>query len=453
MNFSALKNYNFDMLTGKTFPVFLYYTIPWVMGLLISSSASLIDGAFLGKYVGSSALAAVNLVIPVTTLVFSIAIMMAVGGSVRAGKYLGEEKPHKANAVFTKTVVSVVVILSFLVAALFIFRAPIIDFLGADENLLPLTKEYFTWIVLFLPFLPVSIALSYFIRVDGKPVFASVGFAFGALINVILDYLLIVEFEYGVKGAAIATGTSHIFILVFLASHFFLKKNKIRLTKQVGEWKEILQASFNGFSEFTNESSIALVTLLFNNVVISQLGAEGVAAFSVINYILFVGLMISYGISDSLHPIISVNLGAEKFERISSFLKTAVLSTFCLGLISIILLHLSPEMILNIFIHESDAKTFEIAMDFVSFFWPAFLFNGINITFSGYFTAMHKPVQSIIASLSRSLIFPVILIIILPKIFNNPGIYSAIPAAEFISFIITLWLFVKFNKIEKSVSA
>ena len=448
---AEIKNDKFNMITGKSLLVFLYYSVPWVIGLLISSSATIVDGAFLGNYVGSKALAAVNLVLPVATFIFSIGIMMAVGGSVRAGKYLGENQPGKTNAVFTKTIVSVVFILSALIILLFSFRIQIINFLGSDESLLSLTTEYFTWTILFSVFLPVGLALSYFIRIDGRPVYVSTGFISGAVLNIILDYLFIVKFGYGIKGAAIATGISHIFIFFYMLIHFISPKGKIRFTKKTGNWIEVLHSAYNGFSEFTNEISIAIVTLVFNNIIITKLGAEGVAAFSVINYILFVGLMISYGISDSLHPIISVNFGAKKFDRIDSFLKTGVFAVFLLGLLSIGFLLVSPEMILNIFINQSSSKTFEITMEFVSYFWPAFLFNGINIIFSGYFTAMHKPFHSVVASLSRSLIFPVIFINLLPLIFNTPGIYSAIPLSEFVSFIITFLLFINFKNKQSKI--
>ena len=205
-------------------------------------------------------------------------------------------------------------------------------------------------------------------------------------------------------------------------------------------WGAVLKAAYNGFSEFANELSIGLITLLFNWVMITRLGVPGVAAFTIINYLLFIGLEVCYGISESLQPTVSKNLGAKQPERISRFMLAAVLSSFTIGLLVSGILLFMPETLISLFLREGEDRTVEIALTFIALFWPAFLFNGMNITLASYFTALHKPLQSASIAVSRSLVLPGLGLLMLPLWFGDKGVYLAIPIAEAITFILAVLL-------------
>ena len=155
--------------------------------------------------------------------------------------------------------------------------------------------------------------------------------------------------------------------------------------------------------------------------------------------------MISFGISDSLQPIISKNFGAKENKRIEEFLKLAFIITGLVGVVMILLLIFIPDTLANIFLEDNNYKTKEIVLSFATFIWVAFLFDGINLVISAYFTAIHKPLHSMIIAVSRSFIFPVFFIFTLPVLFDLNGIFMAIPMAEFFTCIIAVILFKKFS--------
>jgi Na+-driven multidrug efflux pump len=178
---------------------------------------------------------------------------------------------------------------------------------------------------------------------------------------------------------------------------------------------------------------------------IKNFALEGIAAFTVIEYLLFIGIMISFGISDSLQPIISKNFGAKENKRIEEFLKLAFISTSFVGVIMIVLILFIPDTLANIFLEDTNYKTKEIVLNFATFVWIIFLFDGFNLVISAYLTAIHKPLPSMIIALSRSFIFPVFFIFTLPFFFDLNGIFMAIPMAEFFTCIIAVILFKKFS--------
>ncbi|MBT4287824.1 MAG: hypothetical protein HOD92_10840 [Deltaproteobacteria bacterium] len=176
---------------------------------------------------------------------------------------------------------------------------------------------------------------------------------------------------------------------------------------------------------------------------ITQFGVPGVAAFTVINYTIWIGLMVFWGISESSLPLISTNFGARQPERIVAFLKYAFGSTFFTGLVLFFLLFSIPDYLIGLFLQPQEIQSIEIAQDFTIILKWAFLFNGLNIIFSAYFTAMHKPLESTLVAITRSLFLPAMAVMILPVFIGETGIYIAIPLAEILTFVIALYFFYK----------
>ncbi len=432
-----------DVLSGSPLPVFFYYAIPSIFGMVAQSSASVIDAAFLGNYVGTTALAAVNLTVPFWALLGGIEIMFATGGAVICGKYLGQERKVDASVIFTNTLL---VIVSFgLFATLFglLFADQLVLFFGVRDPVLAATAR--TYIIFCLPFeafLMTYLCLAVFIRVDGYPVIASGLLTAAALLNILLDWILIVVFGMGVEGAALATGLSHT-VAAFISIWFFINYSSLKIIWRKERLKEVLTAAYNGFSEFTNDISAGILIFVFNRVMIARMGVEGVAAFTVVTYVLFVGNMISYGVCDAMQPILSKNFGAGNSCRIKFFLGIAGITVFLVGLIFILLIFLVPNLLIDIFLETDNGKTEIIVLGFFAIFWPAFFFNGANLLISEYFTTMHKPLHSSLLAVSRSMAFPLVFLFTLPYFWGDTGIYLSIPLAELCTFIIAisiLWL-------------
>jgi putative MATE family efflux protein len=446
----------FDPITGEVIPVFFHYAIPSVIGMLAATSAGVIDGVFIGNFVGSAALAAVNIAMPAFYLFAAVVFMLAVGGSVMCGKFLGEDNLQAASAIFSKTLYAALVVSGLIVALSLFFLDEVVAMLGANKDLHGMVRDYVEIILWAAPLLIIGLTLDYFVRVDGRPVLASFALVMFAATNIALDWWLIVILGWGIKGAALATALSEGVILLILATHLFNSKCNLKLVSVPRRWRDgwdsVFSAAYNGFSEFANEMSLAVITLLFNWVMITRLGVEGVAAFTIIGYLLMIGIEVCYGISESLQPAVSKNLGARQTRRIVQFTITAVISSFCIGLAVSTLFVLFPEVLISIFLREGEKNTELIALSFIAVFWPAFLFNGVNITLASYFTALHKPLQSAAIAVSRSLVLPGLGLLLLPVWLGDTGIFVAVPVAEALTLVLALGL-VALNRPSKIVAA
>jgi putative MATE family efflux protein len=437
-----------DVIKDKPINIFMHYALPSVLGMLAISSASIIDGLFVGNYVGAEGLAAINMSIPVFSLLFGLGLMLAIGSSVITGKLIGEGDKTSASLMFTKTIIAMVVLSVSLVTILYLNIENILRLFGSTDELLGLATLYLSYLLIFIPFLMVGIVLDYFVKIDNRPGLAFGALLLSALINIVLDWYLIVHLEQGVLGAALATGISQMALILVLLPHFFSKKANIRFVKPIGSWFAIIKAGFNGASEFVNETSVGITTVIFNYIMIKSFGVDGVAAYTVVNYILWISIMVSFGVSDALQPIISKNFGAKKPKRVEAFLKYAFISVALVGMFVSVAVLFLPEQIVDMFLEQKDKNAIEIILIFLAFVWPAFLFNGPNMVISAYFTAMHKPLQSAIIAFSRSLVFPVLFILVLPLIVGDKGIYLAIPFAELFTFVIALIFFKKYAPVK-----
>jgi len=431
-----------DVLEGPVVPTFIRYMIPSLLGLIAMTSASLVDGMFIGNYEGVTALAAVNLIIPVTTLLFGVSMMISIGGSVRGGKYLGEKNTAAASAIFSKTLVFMVAYGLIVISLGLLFEAEIFASLGADKTLFPVMSEYYRIIFPFLFFQFIVIQVYFFIRLDGFPNLAAAALAAGAVVNITLDYLFIAVFGWGLTGAALATGASEVISLAVMLAYFFQPQRKIFFRLRQENWREVFQAAYNGISEFINEVSGALIGFIFNWMLIQRAGVTGVAAITLVNYLLFIGFMSYFAISDAIQVIISQNFGARNPQRIRAFLRTAAIMILAVSLAIVSLLFVGSESLIGLFIDvERDSETLALALEFVSYVWPVFLFAGFTMLISGYLTAVHLPFQSALVASCRSLIMPAGLLILFYMLISDYRFVVAISVAEALSFVLAITLY------------
>ena len=431
-----------DALDGPIVLTFIKYMMPSLLGLIAMTSASLVDGMFIGNYEGVTALAAVNLIIPVTTLLFGVSMMISIGGSVRGGKYLGEKNTAAASAIFSKTLMFMVVYGLLVIALGLIFEDQIFASLGANETLFPVMSEYYRVIFPFLFFQFIAIQIYFFIRLDGFPNLAAAALALGAVVNITLDYVFIAVLSWGLAGAALATGLSQVMTLIVLLVYFSQPQRKIFFGLRQKNWQEVFQAAYNGISEFINEASGAIIGFIFNWMLIQRAGVTGVAAITLVNYLLFIGFMTYFAISDSIQVLISQNFGARNPQRISAFLRTAGIAIAVVSAGIICLLVAGSESLIGLFIDvERDSETLALALEFVYYVWPVFLFAGFTMLISGYLTAVHLPFQSALLALCRSLIMPAGLLILFYMLLSDYRFVTAISVAEAISFVLAVTLY------------
>lgn len=441
-----MQNGQSDITSLKETGLFYKFALPNILSFILMSSAGIVDGIFIGRYAGELSLAAVNISYPVFSFIWGLSMMVMVGGAVSTGKYLGEKNIEKACQIFTKSIITVALITIIITLIILIFAEEIIYLIGGSDKTTPIAVSYIKIILPFVIFTTIGYGLSVFARVDGFPFTASLALIAGAVINIVLDALFIAVFNMGVKGAAYATGISFMAGFIILFIHFMRKRGVLRITLKLNNFSEVIKSSFNGLSEFLNEISVGITMALFNIIMMKYAQEEGVAAFTAINYILWLGNMVNYAAADSLNPLISTNYGAGKFTRIKNFLKTGIIFTVSNGIFIFLLISFFGNTLTSLFIKDTSSAAFIMALEFMSIVKWAFFLSGVNMVFSSYFTAMLRPKESAIIATLRSLILPCTMLLILPVYFGKTGIYSAVPLSELLTFAIAVTLFMLSRK-------
>lgn len=431
-----------SMLDGPVTSTFFRYSIPWTLGFLLMSSAGLVDAVFIGRYAGAAALGGVNVVVPLLSFYFALAIMLAVGGAVRSARYLGEGKPQIASAMFTRSMALLLAISLLLAGGMLLSAERLIVFLGAQGELVEPGLEYLRTLMLFGPVMTCAFGLSHFVRVDQRPGLASLGLTLSAGVNIALDYLFIARWGMGVYGAALASGIGMCGTLAVFAAHFASPRAGLRLVWRGIGWKDTLRALVNGGAECINEVSIGIVMLLLNLIMVEHLGTAGVAAFGVVNYAGWFGLTLAFGFSDSLSPLVSANYGARRPDRVRRFLCVGAATLLGIGVFMFAVFALAPETIADLFL-PGDAQVAAVAVAFMGVYKWAFLCSGLNMGLICYFTGLHRTVQSSGLALLRGLMLPVLCLEILPRLWGVTGIYAAIPVAETLTLGAALFLYVR----------
>lgn len=431
------------VLSGSIVKNFFALFIPSLVGLLSFSSASLVDGIFIGNYVGAEALAAINLLIPFLTLVFGIAYMLAVGGSVRAGKYIGEGRLDLASSTFSKILISIVSFAAITVTLSLIFHDTLYSLLGATDSVRPLMNEYFQIRFPFLILEVIIIVMYYFVRADGFPSFSAFGILTASALNVLFDYIFMAHLEMGMAGAAWATGLAQAFPVCLFMSYFFFKRRRLKFSPKQKQWREVFHASFNGLSEFINETSGSIVAFILNWLLITSVGTSGVAAITIINYLIFVGIMIVYSFSEACQVFVSQNFGAQQMKRIKQFLALAISACLLTSLSLIGILLGFTDQLVGVFLEDETTST--LAVGYVDILWPIFLFNGINICISAYLTGIHAARPSALIAISRGMVLPCLLMYGFYQFGNGMSFLWALPLAEMITFVLAIILLVRFS--------
>lgn len=419
---------------------FLKYLVPSILTMVFLSFYTTIDGFFVSRYAGSDALAGINIVIPITCIIFGTSVMLATGAGAIIGEHLGRKENKKANEIFS-TITLVLMIFSIIFSVVgIVFLKPIAIFLGASERLMEHVLPYA--FVIFAGTIPMAFKLffEYLVRTDGNSKVGLKMSLIGLIFNVILDYLFVAVFKLGTFGAALGTVIS-ICISAFIGLYYFLKNSNIKFCKPKFDFKVLLKSCYNGSSEMLTELSTGITTLLFNLIIIKELGEDGVAAVTIIMYIYYFFIAFYMGISVATAPIVSYNLGAKNKTKIKEVLKYSFITIGITAIVIMTIIFIFGKSIIALF--ADSGNVFDLTLNALIYFSPVFLFIGLNVFMSGYFTALGDGLSSAIISIMRSLIFVVIFILILPKFIGVNGIWLTMPFAEVCTIMISLFLYYK----------
>ena len=419
-------------------PKLIKFSVPSIFMMLVLALYQCIDGLFVSNFVDTNGLGAINIVYPIIFIGLGIALMIGSGGSALIGKALGEKKQKEANSIFT-----FIVAFAFLVALLTgiigsIFIDEILVFLGATGNYYEMGKTYLQIHFYFIGFYYLQNMFQIFHVTAGRPKYGFITTLIGGITNILLDYIFLVIFNFGIEGAALATGISLAISSCFgLYSFLFSKKSLLKFTKFKISLLYLRKTIINGSSEMLNNLANSVTTFLFNYQFFRYYSYTGVDSITIVLYFQFLVSSMMFGFSTGVSPIISYKFGEKNFQELkqikkNSFIVFGSLSMFCF-ILSLIIIY----PVANIF-SGGDIDVYILTINNYWRFSFSLLFMGVSIFASSYFTAIGDGLISFVISTLRTLVFLSGALMILPLIFDQKGLWIATSFAEFLGAIVSL---------------
>lgn len=429
-----------EIMKNTLLKSYLKYLIPTITTMILFSTYTMVDGIFVGRGVGASGISAVNVSMPYVTFAFSLSILISVGSLNLIGYQLGKGDKEKANEFFS-ICISMALVVAFLLASLsYIFIDRLIYFLGASPEIKPLVHDYISVIIFFTPFYIMSYAFEIMVKADGRPIVSTVCMAISAVTNIVLDYVFIFKLHMGVRGAAIATGIAQslptfAYLFYFLSNKAGLKFRKYEL--KLYKIKEVLSY---GFPASVQELSSGFVILLFNNVISIYYGVEGLAAFSVISYIMIFVVNVMLAINQSSQPLLSFYFGKEEYENVLGIRKFMLRTVLIISILMVLVIELRPEFFVNVFIADYEESFLPFAIKSLRIFAISFLIMGFNITNAGYMTAVQRPRYDFYITILRGYVLMAVLVYLMPMAFGRKIIWNVATITEAITMVFSVFL-------------
>lgn len=429
---------NLESIKKKTVQMILQFSIPSIIAMVLTSLITIVDGFFIGNYIGKEGLAAVNLGLPILYVYLAIGIMFGVGGIAIAGIALGAQDIKKSNDVFNQTVVSTIIVsvlISLLVCAFF---RPIMSIINMDAQVASCFYKYYSIMVFAYPVMIVNSALGMFIRGEGKPQLFMMINILTVICNVVLDYLSIRWLGLGIEGIAAASLISVTIGLVCMVM-FFLKRSDVYKFRNFEFSKIVLRDTvLNGSSEFIGQLSMSISMFAYNWVILRTAGVPGVAAFTIVGYMAYLFGMIIIGFGQGASPLISFSYGAGEFELSQTIRKKTNLFVFLAGVVTMIVMLIASDLYSGVFVSSESVET--LIHSGICIFVFSFLFSGINTITSFYFTSIGKAKESALISSSRGLVILLICIFTLPSLFGMTGVWLVAPVTEAFTIVLSFIL-------------
>lgn len=432
--------------------LFVKLAVPSLISMLFSSIYMMADGMFVGKIIGSKALAAINLVFPIIMIVFAVGDMIAAGASVKIGIKLGEKKDKDASNIFSVALLLTFIInIIFMILSLF-FAKDIIFILIKDKSLASLSYKFAYPFILGLPIIAPFFALDNYLRICGKANMSMWVNIAVSVLNIILDAVLIGYFKLGIEYAAIASALSMAFGAMIFLYPFIMKKVVLRFTKPKINMKEIAQILYNGSSDFLGNISGSIISIITNAVLLHYGGPVAVAAYSIIMYIDSLLSPLLFGMVGSIEPVISYNYGAKNYERITEFFKITCVVSLAISAVTTIIMFVFPDFLVGLFSSKSDIEIIQMSKIALLLSAPSYLFSWFSMTVGCFLTGFEKATESMIIMLAESVVLPLVLIVILTKLMGVYGIFLIPTIGGIVSTIIGLVLWKKCVKEEFQIA-
>lgn len=416
------------------------YLLPTITTMILFSTYTMVDGIFVGQGVGARGISAVNVAMPYVTLTFALSILISIGSLNLITYQLGKGDKEKADEFFSIGLVLSLAVSLLIALFSYIFMDRLIGALGASDDIRPLVKDYMSVIIFFTSFYVMAYVFEIMVKADGKPIISTILMIVSALTNIILDYVFIFHFHMGVRGAAIATGIAQVLPTLGYVSYFLSSKAQLKFRKFKLKYYKVKEIISYGFPASLNELSSGFVILLFNKVISTYYGTDGLAAFSVISYIMIFVVNTMIAINQSSQPIISFSFGREKYEDVLRIRKYMLRTVAIVGLLMFMAIELRPVFFVNVFIADYDINFLAFAIKALRIFAISYLIMGFNIINAGYMTAVQKPRYDFYITIVRGYVLMAILVYLLPFILGREIIWQVASITELSTMIFSIFL-------------
>lgn len=416
----------------------LKFSIPAITGMLVNALYNIVDRIFVGNGVGSLAISGIVITFPMTIIIMAFGMLVGIGTSSLISIRMGQKRIEEAEEILGNAFILTIIISIILSIIGLVFLDELLIKFGAKGDVFNYAKQYTSIILMGVIFQNLSFSMNHSIRAQGNPTMAMITMLIGAIMNIILDYILIMIFHMGVQGAAIATIISQAISATWVLSFFFRKKGVLKIKrKNLRLKRSVVLGIFSiGVSPFLMQLAASLINFILNKTLLKYGGDIAIAAIGAINSIAMLIMMPVFGINQGVQPIIGFNYGAKKYDRVKQALKLAILGATSIVTLGFIIVQLFPEALISLF-GKNEAELIAVGSHGIKIFLSMLPVIGFQVVSSNYFQAVGKPKYSIFLSLSRQVIVLIPMLLILPNIFKLNGVWMAGPVSDLIASIIT----------------
>lgn len=443
-----------DLGTKPISKLIIKQALPASIGILVMSLNILVDTIFVGNWIGATAIAAINVVLPVSFFIAALGMSIGIGGSSIISRALGGDNYQKALKTFGNQITLTLVLTMTLVTVGLLFSNAIIDSFGGRGAILEPAKTYYEIVLYGVPVLALCMMANTVIRAEGKPKFAMYAMMIPSVSNLIMDYIFIYVLDYGMAGAAWATTLSYVFCLAFIIWFYASNKSELKINfSHLGlNFPIVKEISSLGFVTLARQAVVSITYLFMNNILFDLGGETSVTSYAIAGRMLMFAMFPVLGVTQGFLPIAGFNYGAENFHRVRETLNIAIKYAAILASIVFIVLMIFPEQITRMF--TTDAEVLRQAPNDMRWVFAATPIIAWQLIGAAYFQAIGKARPALLLTLLRQGFFFIPLILILPKFYGELGVWISFPISDVLATIVTAYFLnreVKKNLIPKDV--
>lgn len=423
--------------------------VPASIGILVMSLNILVDSIFVGNWIGSIAIAAINVVLPVSFFIGALGMAIGIGGSSIISRALGADNHSKAVRTFGNQITLTLLVTITMVALGLYFVDSLIPAFGGKGGIFEPAKIYYTIVLYGIPFLALCMMGNTVIRAEGKPKFAMVAMIIPSVGNLVMDYVFIYVFDWGMAGAAWATTIGYVLCFSYVLYFFLSKNSELKLTPNCFglDFSIVKEIGSLGFVTLARQATTSVVYLLMNNILFGLGGEPMVAVYAIIGRMLMFALFPVFGVTQGFLPIAGFNYGAEKYQRVRQVINTAILYASILATVVFVGLFIFPSEIASLFLStkegmsqlelDTNAFVLENTPSAMRWVFAATPIIALQLIGAAYFQAIGKAVPALLLTLTRQGFFFIPLILILPNYLGELGVWISFPIADVLATIVT----------------